>query len=54
MAGGRPSRVRGAHALRGRRRAVDSIEESEDPTLAAYNDHLADLAQTPKKKFWGH
>lgn len=35
-------------------RAVDSIEESEDPTLAAYNDHLADLAQTPKKKFWGH
>ena len=26
----------------------------EDPTLAAYNDHLADLATQPKKRIWGH
>jgi len=29
-------------------------EEPEDPTLAAYNDHLAELATEPKKKLWGH
>ena len=28
--------------------------ESEDPQLAAYNDHLADLATKTKKKLWGH
>jgi DNA-binding transcriptional regulator of glucitol operon len=27
---------------------------SEDPDQAAYNDHLAALAQQPKKKLWGH
>jgi len=27
---------------------------SEDPQLAAYNDHLAELAVAPKKKLWGH
>ena len=26
----------------------------EDPQLAAYNDHLAQLAVAPKKKLWGH
>ena len=26
----------------------------EDPTLALYNDHLADLATQPKKRIWGH
>lgn len=26
----------------------------EDPSLAAYNDHLANLSTTPKKKLWGH
>ena len=29
-------------------------DENEDPALAAYNDHLADLATKPKKKLWGH
>ncbi len=29
-------------------------EQSEDPTLAAYNDHLAELAGRPKRKLWGH
>ena len=31
-----------------------SSEQPEDPTLAAYNDHLAKLATQPKKKLWGH
>lgn len=26
----------------------------EDPTLAAYNDHLANLVNQPKKRLWGH
>jgi hypothetical protein len=26
----------------------------EDPVLAAYNDHLADIATRPKKRLWGH
>ncbi len=30
------------------------VEQGEDPTLAAYNDHLAQLASQPKKKIWGH
>ena len=28
--------------------------EVEDPELAAYNDHLASLANTPKRKLFGH
>lgn len=28
--------------------------DEEDPTMAAYNDHLAELSNTPKKKLWGH
>jgi cell division protein FtsB len=28
--------------------------EEEDPALAAYNDHLAELATRPKKRLWGH
>jgi hypothetical protein len=28
--------------------------DEEDPTMAAYNDHLAELSTTPKKKLWGH
>ncbi len=39
-----------AEALAARRAAA----EQEDPTLAAYNDHLAELATQPKKKLWGH
>ena len=38
-----------ADALAARRAA-----EEEDPTLAAYNDHLAQLSHTPKKRLWGH
>ena len=25
-----------------------------DPSMAAYNEHLAQLAAQPKKKLWGH
>jgi DNA-binding transcriptional regulator of glucitol operon len=39
-----------AQALAARQASV----ESEDPTLAAYNDHLADIAVKPRKKLWGH
>ena len=35
-------------------RAVDAVEHEEDPQLAAYNDHLATLADVPKKKLWKH
>ena len=28
--------------------------EPEDPTLAAYNDHLANITGQPKKRLWGH
>lgn len=28
--------------------------QNEDASLAAYNDHLAGLANQPKKKLWGH
>jgi DNA-binding transcriptional regulator of glucitol operon len=34
--------------------AREASMESEDPTLAAYNDHLADISVKPKKKLWGH
>ena len=33
---------------------VARAEESEDPTLAAYNDHLASLVNRDKKRLWGH
>jgi hypothetical protein len=29
-------------------------ESDEDPELAAYNDHLAEIASRPKKRLWGH
>ncbi len=29
-------------------------DQSEDPELAAYNDHLAAIAQQPKRKLFGH
>jgi len=34
--------------------AARATSEQEDPMLAAYNDHLANIASTPKKKLWGH
>jgi DNA-binding transcriptional regulator of glucitol operon len=39
-----------AQALAERQASADS----EDPSLAAYNDHLANLSTAPKKKLWGH
>lgn len=41
-----------AEALAAREVAADHGEE--DPQLAAYNDHLAQLSTSPKKKLWGH
>ena len=38
-----------ADALAARRAA-----DEEDPTLAAYNDHLERLSHEPKKRLWGH
>jgi hypothetical protein len=35
-------------------REAAAQEESEDPLLEAYNNHLADIATQPKKKLWGH
>jgi DNA-binding transcriptional regulator of glucitol operon len=35
-------------------RELAAAREGEDPSLAAYNDHLAQLSQTPKKRLWGH
>jgi hypothetical protein len=29
-------------------------DQPEDPTLAAYNDHLAAMGRQPKKRLWGH
>ncbi|HVA52850.1 MAG TPA: hypothetical protein VNF05_04995 [Acidimicrobiales bacterium] len=36
------------------RAARIAAAEQEDPTLAAYNDHLAQLSHVPKKRLWGH
>ena len=38
-----------ADALAARERATE-----EDPSLAAYNAHLANLSHVPKKRLWGH
>ncbi len=32
----------------------DTQVDEEDSVLAAYNDHLANIAVTPKRKLWGH
>lgn len=34
--------------------ARQALEQPEDPTLSAYNDHLENLSKLPKKKLWGH
>ena len=39
-----------AEAQAAREKAV----EAEDPRLAAYIDHLADIANAPNKRLWGH
>ncbi len=43
-----------AEARAARARAESVAAEKEDPLLAAYNDHLAQVAVQPKKKLWGH
>jgi hypothetical protein len=35
-------------------REAEAIIEPEDPALAAYNDHLASLADEKKKRLFGH
>ena len=35
-------------------RAEAASREREDPALAAYNDHLAQLAGRPKRRLFGH
>ena len=36
------------------RAAREVAGEPEDPILAAYNDHLAQISSSPKKRLWGH
>jgi hypothetical protein len=40
--------------MREEARVAREASVEEDPQLAAYNDHLAQLASQPKKKLWGH
>lgn len=40
--------------MREQARAARAVAEAESPELAAYNDHLEQLAQQPRKKLWGH
>ena len=40
--------------MRADARAARARAQEEDPTLAAYNDHLANLSHVPKKRLWGH
>jgi len=41
-------------ALAARAAEAALLGQQEDPELAAYNDHLADLSTVHKKKLWGH
>jgi DNA-binding transcriptional regulator of glucitol operon len=43
-----------AEALAARAAEAALLGQQEDPELAAYNDHLADLSAARKKKLWGH
>jgi DNA-binding transcriptional regulator of glucitol operon len=38
----------------GAQAARQASAQGEDPLLAAYNDHLAQIASVPKKRLWGH
>ena len=41
--------------MRAEARALrDAQAADEDPALAAYNDHLAEIAVQPKKRLWGN
>jgi hypothetical protein len=41
--------------MRDEARVAREVEsDDEDPELAAYNDHLAELATRPRRRLWGH
>lgn len=40
--------------MRAEAQLARQVEVDEDPALAAYNDHLAEIATRPKKRLWGH
>ncbi len=40
--------------MRAAARAARERESEEDPLLAAYNDHLEQLATRTKRRLWGH
>ena len=40
--------------MRAEAKLARQVDVEEDPTLAAYNDHLAEIATRPKKRLWGH
>jgi threonine/homoserine/homoserine lactone efflux protein len=40
--------------MRAEAQIARQVEQEEDPALAAYNDHLAEIASRPKKRLWGH
>jgi len=40
--------------MRAEAQLARQVEVEEDPALAAYNDHLAEIATRPKKRLWGH
>lgn len=42
-------------SMRSQARAAREAQRlDEDPVLASYNDHLAQLGSQPKKRLWGH
>ncbi len=48
-------RIEYEDSMRAEARAARAAQiEQEDPTLSAYNDHLAQLSHVPKKRLWGH
>ncbi len=47
-------RARYEERMRAEARAARERDVDEDPELAAYNDHLAELAARPKRRLWGH
>jgi hypothetical protein len=40
--------------MRAQAQAARIVADEEDPQLAAYNDHLAEISRHPKKRLWGH
>lgn len=40
--------------MRAEAQLARQADTEEDPALAAYNDHLAEIASRPKKRLWGH